>query len=353
MAKVLLTGNAGFIGMHMALRLAKEGYEVVGIDNINEYYDINLKYARLSEQGIEKEQIEYGTMINGHEGIRFMKLNLEDREIMNQLFKDEKFDYVVHLAAQAGVRYSIENPHAYINSNITGFLNILECCRMYPVRNLLYASSSSVYGLNAAVPFREEDPTEHPVSLYAATKKANEMMAHSYAHVHQIPVTGLRFFTVYGPWGRPDMAPFKFTKNILEGKPIDVYNFGRMQRDFTYVDDIVGGIFSLLDVVPQKQEVLPGIPLKTDESSAPYAIYNIGNSQPVKLLDFVKAIEKSLDKQAVLNLIPLQPGDVTTTYAAMDKLKEKTDYAPSTPLEEGTRKFVEWYLMHYHKELVY
>lgn len=304
MIKVLVTGSAGFIGMHMALKLVREGCEVFGIDNLNEYYDVNLKYGRLKEQGIDEKKIAYGQVIEGLPSLRFMQVNLEDKEKLASLFESEKFDFVVHLAAQAGVRYSLENPYTYVTSNVEGFLNILEGCRQNPVKGLLYASSSSVYGLNTSIPFKESDATEQPVSLYAATKKANEMMAHSYAHLYNIPVVGLRFFTVYGPWGRPDMALFKFTKNILEDKPIDVYNYGEMQRDFTYVDDIVDSIFGLLENV-KANGVANAVP---ESGSAPFSIFNIGNSNPVKLTDFVTALETVLNKKAKLNLMPLQPG---------------------------------------------
>ncbi len=347
MANILVTGNAGFIGMHTMMQLINLGHNVVGLDNLNQYYDINLKYGRLAQLGISKDSIRHGTKIEANENVGFIHLNLEDTEGINDLFGTEKFDYVIHLAAQAGVRYSLENPHAYVDSNIKGFLNILEACRTNDVKHLIYASSSSVYGLNKTIPFEESNPTEHPVSLYAATKKANEMMAHSYANLFKIPVTGLRFFTVYGPWGRPDMALFKFTKNILEGKPIDVYNYGNMQRDFTYVDDIVNGIIKTIHEIPGEtspQET----DLSTDESPAPYRIYNIGNSKPVKLTDFVEALEEVLGIKANVNLMPIQPGDVTTTYANVGALKTAVDYNPTTDIKEGIKHFVDWYKSFYN-----
>ena len=340
MAKVLVTGNAGFIGMHTVLALREQGHQVVGLDNINEYYDVNLKYSRLAQQGISKEQLSYGNISTVDDALSFLYLNLEEKEKILQLFENEKFDYVIHLAAQAGVRYSLENPDVYIESNVKGFLNILEGCRRFKVQHLVYASSSSVYGLNSEIPFKESHPTEHPVSLYAATKKANEMMAHSYACLYNIPVTGLRFFTVYGPWGRPDMALFRFTKNILEDKPIDVYNYGDMKRDFTYIDDIVSGIVKILTRIPcgEKKSALP-----TNHSRAPYVLYNIGNNEPVNLTDFIQAIEEVIGKKAKINYLPLQPGDVNTTYADVSNLREHTDYVPGTSVKQGIKNFVKWY----------
>ena len=340
MAKVLVTGNAGFIGMHTVLALRKRGHHVFGLDNINEYYDVNLKYGRLQQQGIPREKLKYGSVFKVDQGLSFIYLNLEEKADILKLFESANFDYVVHLAAQAGVRYSLENPDVYVESNIKGFLNILEGCRRFKVQHLIYASSSSVYGLNSGIPFKESHATEHPVSLYAATKKANEMMAHSYAYLYKIPVTGLRFFTVYGPWGRPDMALFKFTKNILEDKPIDVYNYGDMKRDFTYVDDIVSGITKTLTKIPAGIEK-PELP--TNHSVAPYVLYNIGNNEPVKLTDFIQAIEEVIGKKAKINYLPLQPGDVNTTYADVSNLKDNTGYIPSTSVKEGIESFVEWY----------
>lgn len=327
--KVLVTGSAGFIGMHTAIRLAKEGYDVVGIDNLNTYYSVDLKLARLREQGIATNRIEYNKMLSGNDGIRFMQLDLADAHLLEELFEKEQFDYVVHLAAQAGVRYSIENPHAYIDANVKGFMDILEGCQKNDVKHLIYASSSSVYGMNKKVPFEESDQTEQQVSLYAATKKANEAMAHSYACVHGLHVTGLRFFTVYGPYGRPDMAIFKFTDRILNDEPIDVYNNGDLSRDFTYIDDIVEGVFKLIP--------------KRPETDIPYSIFNIGRGEPVQLDIFIKAIEKAIGKEAKRNNLPMQPGDVKQTWASTSKLKEWIGYEPKQDLEEGVKKFVEWY----------
>ncbi|QNR24765.1 NAD-dependent epimerase/dehydratase family protein [Croceimicrobium hydrocarbonivorans] len=332
-AKVLVTGSAGFIGMHTALRLAEKGFDVVGIDNLNTYYSVDLKLARLREQGIETNNIQYNRMLQGVEGIRFSQMDLADAYLIEELFEKECFDYVIHLAAQAGVRYSIENPHAYIDANVKGFLDILESCVKNDVKHLVYASSSSVYGLNKEVPFKETDQTETQVSLYAATKKANEAMAHSYACVHKLPVTGLRFFTVYGPFGRPDMALFKFTKRILANEPIDVYNNGDLSRDFTYVDDIVDGILSLVKKKP--------------ESEIPYGIYNIGRGEPVALDDFIKAIEKATGKTAKRNNLPMQPGDVLRTSADTTELGSYVGYSPVTSIEEGVENFVSWYKKYY------
>ncbi|MDN5211464.1 NAD-dependent epimerase/dehydratase family protein [Fulvivirgaceae bacterium BMA12] len=340
MSKILVTGNAGFIGMHTVMALRKQGHSIFGLDNINEYYDKELKYERLQQQGIPRDQIAYGKAVKANENLSFLHLNLEEKERIHELFESERFDYVVHLAAQAGVRYSIENPDVYIESNILGFLNILEGCRNFDAKHLVFASSSSVYGLNSEIPFKESHATEHPVSLYAATKKSNEMMAHCYSYLYNIPVTGLRFFTVYGPWGRPDMALFKFTKNIIEDKPIDVYNHGDMKRDFTYVDDIVDGIVKTFTQIPQGVEKSN---LPTNHSKAPYVLYNIGNSKPVKLMDFIEAIEEAIGKKAKINYLPLQPGDVNTTYADVDNLKNSTGYIPSISVKEGVKQFVEWY----------
>ncbi|MDN5203128.1 NAD-dependent epimerase/dehydratase family protein [Fulvivirgaceae bacterium BMA10] len=349
MSKVLVTGNAGFIGMHTFNRLVNEGLQVIGLDNINEYYDINLKYGRLKEQGFNPGEISYGNLLSSDTGNAFIKLNLEDKESILKLFSDQKFDYVVHLAAQAGVRYSLKSPDTYIESNIKGFLNVLEACRKFKVKHLIYASSSSVYGLNSKIPFKESHPTEHPVSLYAATKKADELMAHSYSYLYDLPVTGLRFFTVYGPWGRPDMALFKFTKNILEDSPIDVYNNGDMRRDFTYIDDIVTGIYHVIEKIPSgssKQET-DATDLASDQSTAPFALYNIGNSNPVKLMDFIRALEDSLGKKAKINFMPLQPGDVVSTYADVENLNQSIGYVPEVDVEKGITEFVKWYQKYY------
>jgi UDP-glucuronate 4-epimerase len=333
--KILITGTAGFIGFHLAKRLIDQGEDVIGLDNINDYYDINLKYGRLLETGISESQIKYNRIIKSDkfENYRFIKLNLEDKGNMDKLFKKEKFDKICHLAAQAGVRYSITNPQAYIDSNIQGFLNILEGARHNAIKHLVYASSSSVYGMNEKQPFSTSDNVDHPISLYAATKKANELMAHTYSHLYGIPTVGLRFFTVYGPWGRPDMAYHLFTKAITEKKAIDVYNNGNMERDFTYIDDITEGVFRVIDS-----------PIKIPEGSkANYRLYNIGNNSPVKLLDFINTIEKHLKKTAKKNFLPMQPGDVLSTYADISDLERDYGFKPHTSIDEGIKKFVDWY----------
>lgn len=327
--KFLVTGAAGFIGSQVSQRLLDMGHQVVGIDNLNSYYDITLKQARLDA-------------ISG-DAFSFHEIDLADKENIAQLFSREKFDRVIHLAAQAGVRYSLENPHAYAQANLIGHLNILEGCRHHHVEHLLYASSSSVYGLNRKMPFSTDDSVDHPVSLYAATKKANELMSHTYSHLYHLPTTGLRFFTVYGPWGRPDMALFKFTKAMLEGKPIDVYNYGKMKRDFTYIDDIVEAIVRLQDVIPQKNDnwsVETGSP---SASSAPYSVYNIGNSAPVELMDYITALEEALDIKADKNMMPMQPGDVHETSADTAALYEVIGFKPKTSVKEGVKNFVDWY----------
>ena len=348
--KILVTGSAGFIGFHLVNKLVNEGYEVVGLDSINDYYDVNLKYNRLKDAGIKKDEIEYNTFIESsrHSNYRFVKLSLEDEVNIKELFKNEKFDKVCNLAAQAGVRYSIENPKAYIDSNIIGFMNILEGCRHNKVSHLLYASSSSVYGLNETMPFSVSHNVDHPVSLYAASKKSNELMAHTYSHLFNLSTTGLRFFTVYGPWGRPDMALFLFTKAILEGKPIDVYNHGNMERDFTYVDDIVEGLFRIIEKdAPKGNQEWSGLNPDPSSSQAPYKVYNIGNNNPVKLLDFIDAIEQSIGKKAVKNLLPIQPGDVPKTWADVEHLIDDYGYKPNTSIEEGVSRFVNWYKEYY------
>ncbi len=333
--KVLVTGAAGFIGFHTSLRLLGRGDDVLGIDNLNDYYDPRLKEDRLAQ-------------LQGREGFRFEKLDVADRDGMAEYFKREKPDRVVHLAAQAGVRYSLQNPHAYIDANLVGFTNILEGCRYNDVQHLVYASSSSVYGSNKKLPFSVDDSVDHPVSLYAATKKANELMAHTYSHLFALPTTGLRFFTVYGPWGRPDMALFMFTRAILEDKPIDVFNFGKMQRDFTYVDDIVEGVTRVLDNVPQpRPELADAESLLPSESAAPYKVYNIGNHSPVELLYFIETIEKCIGKEAKKNLLPLQPGDVPATFADVSALMRDVGFKPDTPIETGVARFVEWYRDYY------
>ena len=348
--KLLLTGTAGFIGFHLAKRLIERGDEVIGLDCINDYYDVNLKFARLEQTGIARGDIEYGGFVQStkYENYRFIQLKLEDREAILKLFADERFDMVCNLAAQAGVRYSLQNPYTYIDSNIVGFINILEGCRHSGVKHLTYASSSSVYGLNEEMPFSVHHNVDHPISLYAASKKSNELMAHTYSYLYGIPTTGLRFFTVYGPWGRPDMALFLFTKAILEGKPIDVYNNGNMQRDFTYIDDIVEGIVRVLDNPPAGNPIWSGKAPDPGTSVAPYKVYNIGNSKPVRLMDFIEAIEESLGRKAVKNFLPLQPGDVPATWADVNDLVENLDYKPNTDIKVGVRRFVEWYKEFYN-----
>lgn len=328
MANILVTGTAGFIGMHTAARLLDRGDSVVGIDNLNDYYQPQLKHDRLAQ-------------LEGRSGFSFHKLALEDRDGINRLFETHRFDRVIHLAAQAGVRYSLTNPQAYVDANLVGFVNILEACRHQKTAHLTYASSSSVYGANRKIPFSVEDRVDHPVSLYAATKKANELMAHTYSHLFGLPTTGLRFFTVYGPWGRPDMAMWMFTKAILAGKPIDVFNHGRMKRDFTFIDDIVEGVIRTNDTIPAAQVVASD----ADDSStaAPYRVYNIGNNQPVELMHLIATLESALGRKAEKNMLPMQPGDVPATYANIDALQRDVGFSPSTPIEDGVRKFVAWY----------
>lgn len=332
--KILLTGAAGFIGMSTALRLLARGDEVVGLDNLNDYYDVTLKESRLNR-------------LTPHPGFRFVKMDVADRQGMALLFSAEKFDRVIHLAAQAGVRYSLQNPHAYIDSNIVGFTNILEGCRHAKVQHLVYASSSSVYGGNTKMPFSEHDSVDHPVSLYAATKKANELMAHTYSRLYGLPTTGLRFFTVYGPWGRPDMALFLFTKAILEGRAIDVFNHGDMKRDFTYVDDIVEGVIRVLDRAAVSNPVYDPVLADPATSDAPYRVFNIGNNNPVALLDFIGCIEDALGKKAEKRLLPLQDGDVPATYANTDALREWVGFVPGTTVQQGVGRFVAWYRDYY------
>jgi UDP-glucuronate 4-epimerase len=349
--KILVTGTAGFIGFHLANRLLERGDEVVGIDNLNDYYDVNLKYSRMEHAGLSSHNIQYGKVIQSsiHPNYKFYKLNLEDRERINSLFEDEGFESVCNLAAQAGVRYSIQNPITYIDSNIVGFINILEACRHNAVHHLTYASSSSVYGLNEVMPFSTSHNVDHPISLYAASKKSNELMAHTYSYLFNLPTTGLRFFTVYGPWGRPDMALFLFTKAILEGKPIDVFNNGDMQRDFTYIDDIVEGVIRVIDNPPSGDKLWSGTSPNPSTSVAPYQIYNIGNSNPVQLLDFIGAIEQSLGKKAQKNFLPIQPGDVPATWADVSDLVHNLNYKPSTPIKTGINNFITWYRQYYSK----
>lgn len=343
--KILITGVAGFIGFYLSESLANRGDEIIGLDNINDYYDVSIKYGRLKSLGIEKSDIEYNKLIlsSKFRNFSFIKLNLEDKENIEKLFKKENFDKVINLAAQAGVRYSLINPQAYINSNITGFLSILECCRNYEIKHLTYASSSSVYGLNEKQPFSSKDNVDHPVSLYAASKKSNELMAHTYSHLFGIPTTGLRFFTVYGPWGRPDMALFIFTKAILENRPIDVYNYGKMERDFTYISDIIQGIVKVNDNPPKGNKNWNSKNPDPSSSKAPYKIYNIGNSKPVELMSFVKTIEEELGIKAHINLLPIQPGDVPATYADVTDIAETLGYKPEVSVKEGIRNFINWY----------
>jgi UDP-glucuronate 4-epimerase len=326
MANLLVTGVAGFVGFHLCQRLLDRRDTIIGIDNLNNYYDVSLKQARLEQ-------------LKNRSGFSFKKLDLADREGINQLFAQGNFEQVAHLAAQAGVRYSLKNPYAYVDSNLVGFLNILEGCRHSQIQHLVYASSSSVYGANKKIPFSVEDNVDYPISLYAATKKSNELIAHSYSHLYHIPMTGLRFFTIYGPWGRPDMAMFIFTKAILEEKPIDVFNYGKMQRDFTYIDDIVEGVIRTLDRIPQSGE--------NPQTNAPYKLYNIGNNQPIELLHLIEVLETALGKPAIKNFMPIQPGDVPITYADVDALIQDIDFQPNTSIEVGVQNFVEWYRSYY------
>lgn len=332
--KTLVTGAAGFIGFHLCKRLIDLDNEVVGLDNLNDYYDVNLKLDRLKQ-------------LDGKSNFKSVKLDLEDREGMAGLFRAEKFDIVVNLAAQAGVRYSLVNPYAYVDSNVTGFLNVLEGCRHNQVKHLVFASSSSVYGANTKMPFSVHHNVDHPVSLYAATKKANELMAHTYSSLYKIPCTGLRFFTVYGPWGRPDMALFLFTKAIIENRPIDVFNYGKMQRDFTYIDDIVEGVVRVMDRIPEPNPDWSGATPDAATSYAPYKLYNIGNNNPVELMNFIETIEKCLGKKAEKNLLPIQAGDVPATYAEIDDLMRDVGFRPGTRIEDGIRNFIEWYRWYY------
>lgn len=336
--KILVTGTAGFIGSKLAEVLAKRGDEVVGLDNINDYYDVRLKYGRLREGGIEvpNNDCSFGVFLQStkYSNYKFIRLNLEDQEGLEKVFAEEKFDKVVNLAAQAGVRYSITNPRAYVDSNITGFLNILECCRNYPVQSLVYASSSSVYGLNTKTPFSEDDNVDNPVSLYAASKKANELMSHCYSKLYNIPTSGLRFFTVYGPWGRPDMAPILFASAISKGEPVKVFNNGDLMRDFTYIDDIIEGTIRVIDSIPAAEKC---------PNNVPYKVYNIGCSNPVKLMDFISEIETAIGKPAEKIFLPMQQGDVYQTYADTTKLETELGYKPHISLHDGIAQFIEWY----------
>jgi len=338
MKKILVTGAAGFIGVHLSNQLTNHGYSVVGLDNLNTYYDLNLKKDRLAQ-------------LDGNSNFTFIECDLTERERINKIFEEYRPTVVINLAAQAGVRYSIENPYAYLDSNITGFLNILEACRNYPVDHLLYASSSSVYGGNKVAPFSTNHNVDHPVSLYAATKKSNELMAHTYSHLYNIPTTGLRFFTVYGPWGRPDMAYFSFTKDIIEGNPIKVFNHGKMERDFTYIDDIVEGIVKLIPLAPEKNSDWDESVDELGASFAPYRVYNIGNNSPVPLMKFINVLEEKVGKEANKHYMEMQPGDVLRTYADVSELERDIDFKPSTTIEEGLGKFVDWYKGYYNVKL--
>jgi UDP-glucuronate 4-epimerase len=334
MKKILITGIAGFIGFHLGKKLLEDNWQVVGIDNMNDYYDVQLKIDRLKQLEGKKQFTSY-------------KIDISDRDGMVEIFRQERFDCVVNLAAQAGVRYSLKNPYSYIDSNILGFTNILEGCRHNQVKHLVFASSSSVYGANTHMPFSVHQNVDHPMSLYAATKKANELMAHTYASLYKLPVTGLRFFTVYGPWGRPDMALFLFTKAILAGKPIDVFNNGQMRRDFTYVDDIVQGVVRVIDKIPEANPQWHSDAPDPATSYAPYKLFNIGNNNPVELLHFINIIEEALGKKAKMNMMPMQPGDVPATYADVDDLIQAVDFKPGTPLETGIKNFISWYLSYF------
>ena len=335
MVRVLVTGAAGFIGFHVCQKLLARGDQIIGLDHLSDYYDVNLKKARLAQL---------------HENSRFSfhKLDVADREGMSQFFAEHQFDGVVHLAAQAGVRYSIKNPHAYVDSNLVGFVNILEGCRHSRVKHLVFASSSSVYGSNTKIPFSVHDNVDHPISLYAASKKANELIAHTYSHLYSLPTTGLRFFTVYGPWGRPDMALFLFTKAILEGRPIDVFNYGKMKRDFTYIDDIVEGVVRVLDKIPEPNPLWSVSTADPSNSKAPYKIYNIGNNHPVELIYFIEVLENCLGLKAEKNMLQLQPGDLSITYADVDDLTRDVGFRPNTPIEVGIERFVTWYRSYYN-----
>jgi Nucleoside-diphosphate-sugar epimerases len=349
--KYLVTGAAGFVGFHVSKALVERGDTVVGLDIINDYYDINLKFDRLDFLGIQKNKLEANQKLESEKfsNFSFVRMDLAQKEPLMDLFGSEKFDVVIHLAAQAGVRYSLTHPEVYVQSNVIAFLNILECCRFHPVKHLVYASSSSVYGSNEKMPFSTSDPVDHPISLYAASKKSNELMAHTYSHLFGIPTTGLRFFTVYGPWGRPDMALFLFTKAILEDKPIQVFNYGKMKRDFTFVDDIVEGVLKVADRPARPNPDFDSQNPDPGSGKAPYKVYNIGNSSPVLLMDYIHAIEKGLGKKATMELLPLQPGDVPAFHADVEDLIRDTGYKPNTPIEDGVKAFTDWYLDYYKK----
>ena len=350
MQKILVTGTAGFIGFHLTSRLVSEGYEVVGLDIINDYYDINLKYSRLEFLGINKERILLNRKVSSsvYSNLNFIQSDLANHEFIVEMMKSELFDYVVNLAAQAGVRYSIDNPLAYSHSNVDGFLSILEGARHSKVKHLVYASTSSVYGLNTSMPLKETSPTEHPMALYAATKKANEMMAHSYSHLFDLPTSGLRFFTVYGPWGRPDMALFLFAEAIRKGKPINVFNHGRMIRDFTYVGDIVESISRLIVRPPERNTDWDGNNPRIDSSSAPYKIFNVGNGSPVQLIRYIEAVEEAMGSKGIYNMMDIQPGDVPATHADTTTLEKYIGFKPQTTVEEGVNRFISWYKNYYN-----
>lgn len=347
--KILVTGTAGFIGFHLAKRLLERGDQVIGVDNINDYYDVNLKYSRLKEHGITQDRVHYGKQVTSkkYPGYKFIKADLTDKLTLKKIFSTHQLDAVCNLAAQAGVRYSLTNPEAYIESNINGFLNVLECCRYAKIKHLLYASSSSVYGLNKRMPFSVNNNVDHPISLYAASKKSNELMAHAYSHLFNMPTTALRFFTVYGPWGRPDMALFIFTKAILEGKPIEIFNNGNMSRDFTYIDDIVEGIVRLIDKPAVSNQHWDALTPDPSSSKAPFSIFNIGRGAPVSLLEFITEIENNVGLIADKRYLPMQDGDVSDTWADVSALEKVLNYKPKVSVKEGVRNFVNWYKSHY------
>lgn len=352
--KILVSGSAGFIGFHLTIALLKEGHEVIGIDNINEYYDVKLKYRRLNECGIEKKEIVWFKETKSHKygNYIFVRLNLEDKWELMDLCESHNPDVFINLAAQAGVRHSITHPDSYVQSNVLGFLNVLETCRHIKTKHLIYASSSSVYGLNAEVPFSEKHSTNHPASLYAATKKANELMAHAYSYLYNIPTTGLRFFTVYGPWGRPDMACFLFADAIFSNKPIQVFNNGKMKRDFTYIDDIVGAIVKIVSAPAQSNVNWNANRPDPSTSTAPYRLYNIGNNSPIELLEFIKKLEKAINRKAILEMKSMQAGDVMTTWANVDDLAKNFDYSPDTDLQVGLENFIKWYKEYYSSKYI-
>ena len=349
MKKVLVTGAAGFIGFHTTVKLLQMDFNVVGLDSLNDYYDVNLKKSRLSLNGIETSEIYYNKLLQStsENYYRFIQLNLEDKENLNKLFSEEKFDYVINLGAQAGVGYSIKNPEAYINSNIFGFINILESCRHHSIQHLIYASTSSVYGLNQKMPLAENASVNHPLTLYSATKKSNELMAHSYSYLFQLPTTGLRFFTVYGTWGRPDMALFLFTKAMFENEPISIYNNGNMVRDFTYVDDITESILRLIPKPPEKNDDWDAINPDPSSSSAPYRILNIGNSKPISIMKYIDILEKKIGIEAIKNFEPMRQGDIKETHASYNALEQLINFKPQVEIEEGISKFVDWYRTYY------